>query len=236
MVKQCQGLADALSKIQEFGSTIASDGKTDTNDQTVARHGDVKASNILWFAANDSPASLDQSKLVLADFGLGHDCNDDSIPRPDPAPAPFSPQEASCQGTFEAPELIQLSENGLYASVMSDVWSLGCTFLEFVTWYLMGWDAVKTGFVRARQETDDSRLVSDSFFRVSQGIAEIKPGIVEWMQGLKSYESCTPLLRDFVEVIEEDVLVADPERRITARILSERLRSMEIGHIKRAFN
>jgi len=60
---------------------------------------------------------------------------------------------------------------GVNISVKYDIWTLGCLFLDFLTWYLLGFNAVETEFSGARvaeesmQNTGSQHISPDKFFK-----------------------------------------------------------------------
>jgi hypothetical protein len=44
-----------------------------------------------------------------------------------------------------------------------DIWTLGCVLLEFIIWYLRGWEGVE-GFSKERTTDDNKEIPEDVFF------------------------------------------------------------------------
>jgi hypothetical protein len=81
--------------------------------------------------------------------------------------------------------------------VKYDIWTLGCLLLDFLTWYLRGWEAVDTLFTNARlrdegwvpwtfnpgSTSDDKWLVEDKFYKQSNDgrtvRAQLKPSVIK---------------------------------------------------------
>jgi hypothetical protein len=82
--------------------------------------------------------------------------------------------------------------------VKYDIWTLGCLLLDFLTWYLRGWEAVDTLFTDARLmdegwvpgpfnpgSTPDDKwlLYEDKFYKQSNDgrnvRARLKPSVIE---------------------------------------------------------
>lgn len=62
--------------------------------------------------------------------------------------------------TYRAPEC-DLNED---ISPSWDIWSLGCVYLEFLTWYLESWDAFDI-FSKQRRKQDSARpVLEDKYF------------------------------------------------------------------------
>ncbi|KAI9696919.1 MAG: hypothetical protein M1820_007994 [Bogoriella megaspora] len=85
----------------------------------IVRHGDIKPANILVDCSTAPP------KLLLADFGVSK-----------VVPVDESESSSTCAMTpmYAAPEILDRKPHGRKA----DVWSLGCVFLELVTFALNG--------------------------------------------------------------------------------------------------
>lgn len=145
VAEQCRGLAEALSRIhtwQTFSdSYIICEEEQEGNRYTkntknlrerdekavdsipkssLGMHGRVKPENILWYPGSSTG---DLGILKITYFGMATLSRDYSRP----GTMPVSP-------TYRSPEY------DLYAtqSPACDVWALGCTCLEFVTWFYGG--------------------------------------------------------------------------------------------------
>jgi len=125
MAEQCRGIAQALSLVHNTQTTPSTERHW--------RHGDLKPENILWFSNREH---LDSGILKIADFGVSE--------RVDPcSPEPVNETRLLCTGTYRAPEFdLELSRRRVLGREY-DIWSLGCVFLEFITWYLEGYEAVR---------------------------------------------------------------------------------------------
>ncbi|KAF7526380.1 hypothetical protein G7054_g10783 [Neopestalotiopsis clavispora] len=154
MADQCYRLALALQSFHNERSNqlkqLPSGMENDT--ELFGRHGDIKAENILWFER--------QKELVLNDFGLARLHTKFSRSMQDP-------KTMARTETYRAPEFDM--PNGKI-SRSSDIFSLGCAFLEFVTWYMEGYDSASDAFVTQRMELDpENGFETDTFFRVEDG-------------------------------------------------------------------
>ncbi|RDW73474.1 hypothetical protein BP6252_07381 [Coleophoma cylindrospora] len=116
--KQCSGIMAAVDTIHEpkhlHHLTIKGYG----------RHGDIKPDNILWFCSSKDNKGI----LVLSDLGLGafhRDTSRSNIPNKDiPGVPGYRPPECDVEGGK--------------TSRAFDIWTIGCLFLELVTWLLGG--------------------------------------------------------------------------------------------------
>ncbi|KAF5962697.1 kinase-like protein [Fusarium bulbicola] len=139
VAKQCEGMAEGLSIIHEpppdksddytFESALKPSHRQAQSSQSYGRHGDIKPENILWF--RNGP-NTDIGVLEIADFGLTRFHNKRSRSNISPVGMGNSP-------TYRAPEFDM--PDGLL-SRSYDIWALGYVYLEFLTWYFMGWEGV----------------------------------------------------------------------------------------------
>ncbi|KAL6411583.1 protein kinase [Ilyonectria robusta] len=177
------------------------------------RHGDIKASNFLVF--KDPSHKSSKGSIFMADFGLSrfHREHSRSQVKPDQASASKrAPESDTTGGTF---------------SRKSDIWTLGVFFLEFVTWYLMGYDVVCYDFPAAREEEDLGGTVTDTLFRIREEenirTAAVKPQVTKWIKDLHGSADATHYVHDLLNLIEEKMLVIDKDSRIKAIDLKSKL-------------
>ncbi|KAI0847223.1 hypothetical protein F5Y00DRAFT_242022 [Daldinia vernicosa] len=211
--EQCLGIATALCQIHRGHSTL------ETSSSHYGRHGDIKPSNILLFQGNIRSKN---HVWALGDFGLGTLNRQKEGNRGD-HPIGFSP-------TYRAPELdIKGTIDSAY-----DIWSLGCVFLELVTWMLRGWEGV-TSFALSRvdidQRTDKAGDRDDGFFRIvaRQGDspdAQLKTSVVLWINNLTTAKTTSPYITDLVNLTRDDLLDTNRETRASISRVVEKLRCL----------
>ena len=127
---ECHGLVSALNWIHNPGTGVS----LGPRGQVFGRHGDIKPENILWYKEKgDGPHPLASGHLVFSDFGLSDLNHKDSR-------SGIYNKGILCTTTYAPPESI-LEDNRISRAI--DVWSLGCVFLEFVTWLVGGPSAVR---------------------------------------------------------------------------------------------
>jgi serine/threonine protein kinase len=135
------------------------------------RHGDIKPENILWFQSRNS----DQKGILkITDFGLtefSHSHSNFYKPKSKMAMTP----------SYRAPE--GDLEGG--AGPSSDIWSLGCIFLEFITWLVGGWGLLFE-FYESRVDFDPMFFdtQTDIFFEIVKSTngntaAMVKPAVTK---------------------------------------------------------
>lgn len=202
--------------------------QTTKKAELYGRHGDIKAENILWFQQNDAENSF--GILQIADFGLGRFHRQDSRSR-------VSPDSIGCSPTYAPPELAL----GKPVSRAFDIWSLGCLYLEFITWLLMGREALEA-FADAREYFDpDTGTCDDIFFtchpsRPSHLGAVIKDGVLRWIQHLHETPRSSVAIHDLLDLIHDRVLVVEQARRTSAEKLTEDLNEiLERGKVNASY-
>jgi serine/threonine protein kinase len=222
-LRQMAGLSNSLLSIHDFSvrSMLDEDGKErlhkDTNPSATeplkrfGRHGDIKAENILYFkqspGSSNSDDNDDNGTLQLADFGLSRVHRRDSRSN-----VPWDKILGS--PTYEPPELkLHLNVSRAY-----DIWSLGCLYLDFITWLLEGSDAI-TSFTQTRRACAATSSASDdeSFFSIVGGVPVVRQEVLDWVARLHRHEKCSALIHDLLEIIMRDMLCPKSAQRTDAR-------------------
>ncbi|KAI0593286.1 kinase-like domain-containing protein [Biscogniauxia sp. FL1348] len=213
IARECYEITRALSHIHE-GLCHPADSAG-----SFGRHGDIKPSNILWYPSAPGVEAGDLGKLVLADFGLTDfhraasrtNSGTDSCPR---------------SVTYRAPEF----DTTKVISRAIDVWALGCTFLELITWFIKGNQAVREEFPVYRSELDMYGIHADIFFRIQQRDGQpdvlVKPQVTAWTNQLCEDRGCSRYLKDFLSIIRCEMLVVDRRQRQTAAEISRKLEAL----------
>jgi serine/threonine protein kinase len=182
---QCTGLAQGLRHIQghhswpkehgqrlrphEPGTPTATPSRRTEEHNFYGRHGDIKPENILWFHDPNDPD--DFGNLKITDFGLAesrfhlHDIKGRAT-----MTLGFTP-------TYRPPE----SDLGERFTASSDIWNLGCVYLEFISW-LIGGNKLLQEFSYKRLSRDSLGMDTDSFFEVvmdekRERMARVKPAV-----------------------------------------------------------
>ncbi|KAI1214232.1 uncharacterized protein F4807DRAFT_118455 [Annulohypoxylon truncatum] len=158
---QCRGIAKGLRMIHnnEFKPNMTS---LQPNEKKVERHGDMKPENILWFRGPGDNEQFESNMLKISDFGLtrwhGNMSNDET-----------DLHKLAVSRSYRAPEY------DLWKPVSQswDIWSLACVYLEFITWYLCGWNEGVDEFSKDRTKEistltrEGNRAISeDDFFNL----------------------------------------------------------------------
>ncbi|KAF2972321.1 hypothetical protein GQX73_g1230 [Xylaria multiplex] len=212
---QCLGLATALKRIhglatwqkQRRNQSQMLSVPGGEGEKEYGRHGDIKPNNILWFAS-------DGDRLVLSDLGLTsfHSSATKSLVR--------HTFIGGYTWPYRAPEI-----DDRWQSICPkyDIWSLGCVFLEFCTWWLLGIDGVEE-FVGFRlDEPSEAYVAEDNYFTakpLKEGFeAVVKPSVKEWIKRLRDIATDDPFAISMLRLIEEDMLVVEKAKRAPSDVI-----------------
>ncbi|KAI6750623.1 hypothetical protein HG530_014519 [Fusarium avenaceum] len=228
MIQQCHGLASGLAKVHHHSSWTRHTRHHKTQNQ--GRHGDIKPKNILFF--NDAADSY--GKLVVADFTLMRFHSPNTVYT--------RIQDVNYSQTYRPPE--KAARDGSQVTQKYDIWTLGCVFLEFITWHLLGFNAVRSreptnenerkrgfqapdgqereDFYTSRQQDDDNpyKYPDDKFWNDTNGAGVVKDS---WMSFLRSLEHSSQALHDFLDFITHSMLVVKPNDRCSMMHVASRL-------------
>ncbi|KAH7323473.1 kinase-like domain-containing protein, partial [Rhexocercosporidium sp. MPI-PUGE-AT-0058] len=230
-LRQMTGIANGLLRIHSFSDAVPlqADSETDMTrgprgteliarhgEAMFGRHGDLKPENLLWFR-QDHESQDPKGILQIADFGLGRFHRRDSR-------SGINPETVQSSPTYEPPEC-KLRQP---VSRAYDIWSLGCVFLEFMTWLLEGTEQIE-GFseFRGRVETNTG-IDDDNFFTIVKGAdgahAVLREGVITWKDRLHTNENCSQLIHDLLDLTMSQLLVIDARKRCTSAWLLQQLR------------
>lgn len=127
VAEQCKGIAEGVMKIHQYTSS-----SLHPQTESYGHHGDIKPQNVLWFP-QPGDTKTRRGTLKLSDFGLAglsknrtHSMKAKSVFATSP---PYRAPEVDIEGTVAIGRSY-------------DMWTLGCLYLEFITWMLGGWDKV----------------------------------------------------------------------------------------------
>jgi serine/threonine protein kinase len=206
----------AVSAIESSSSGVGVSGLEDgTQTRIYGRHGDIKAENILWFQKNDDSAGV----LVVADFGLMAFHTKDT--RSD-VPA----KHITGSPSYEPPECF------LHHSKISrafDIWSLGCLYLEFVSWLVCGWKHLQRFHkVREMRGPPGPEFLDDTFFTIieSENRAVVRQSVIDWIADLHEMPRASAFVHDFLDLISSRLLLVLPGERMRIGQLTAELSNM----------
>jgi serine/threonine protein kinase len=203
---QCQGLADALASIHNFGQYRAQD---DLNDRTHGYHGDLRPENVLRYIEWNK-AEHKMGILQITDFGLSsfhHTVTVDAI------------SIRNRSGDYRPPE----SELLTTVSPSLDTWTLGCLSLEFLTWLVQG----PQGPQAFKNDRLCVGLVFDRhvcFWEVTEndGVVTValSRAVINWVTKLCEDKNSSQFVRDFCELIINHMLVIEDKDQASSRHIS----------------
>ncbi|KAI6755658.1 hypothetical protein QX201_012296 [Fusarium graminearum] len=195
LLAQLEGLIGAIDTIHDPRHlNLGPQGK-------YGRHGDIKCDNILCFKNSLTTDDV----LVISDFGLSKLNSDKSrsnIPNATVPPVPgYRPPECDIEGGT--------------ISRAFDVWTIGCLFLELITWFLGG-----PSYVKEFEEKRTTEFINGSknsiFFTFRELVPSdpggakavlVKPEVTEWILQLRQHPNCSPFLHEVLGIIERKMLV-----------------------------
>ncbi|KAF2796626.1 hypothetical protein K505DRAFT_373045 [Melanomma pulvis-pyrius CBS 109.77] len=213
MAQQCLGLSLGLKAIHhnvvDESEAKRSGRLFDDSKIMQGRHGDFKPNNVLWFKQNDSNITTNVTGILkISDFGLYdlHVSMSTSILSDFHIAGP----------TYRAPEW--KAKKVVASSNDYDLWSFGCVLLEFVEWYLYGWQGVDN-FSRARtidSVTGIPYYKEDNFFNLinieeDQKKAVVKPSVQREIQGLRFHNNCSDFILELLSYIQDRLLLKSTE-------------------------
>lgn len=147
---QCCGIAEALEKIHNNSFQEKALGSAEQK----GRHGDIKPENILYFHDPCAESGDELSiQLKISDFGLARWHRDISN-------QPIYSKPIGVTQTYRAPE----HDRKTAISQPSDIWPLGCLYLDFITWYLRGWPAIDEQSELRVHESKFRLVPEDNYF------------------------------------------------------------------------
>ncbi|KAK1999893.1 kinase-like protein [Colletotrichum falcatum] len=208
IAEQITGIASGLYLIQHPPKDLAL--TQDARDS--GRHGDLKPENVLWFKGPGIDESvIGNGVLKIADFGLTRYHHHSS--------RYVKAQDIQFSLTYKAPE-VDVSEE---VSQAYDIWTLGCLLLEFVTWYLGGWQAVDE-FSADRTSDDLQEIRMDTFYNITVETDAVKRAVLKL--ALHNHEKCSLYFHELLDYISDHLLRIDTKKRQKCIDVRKRLGEM----------
>ncbi|KAK5659949.1 hypothetical protein OQA88_13414 [Cercophora sp. LCS_1] len=206
MAKQLEGITGAIKNIHEPDHLYKSGGnpKVADGERRWGRHSDLKPDNILWFNSNTDPLG----NLVVTDLGLA--TFNRLVSRSN------QPGVSARVPGYRAPEC---DIKDAYATRGTDIWNLGCIYLEMIAWLLGGPDLCEE-FKDLRKSKDHLSLArSPLFFEFEegpigrkQGLIRVKVVVSEFFARLHRMENCPDFAHDVLDIIEDEMLIVNPPK------------------------
>lgn len=160
LIGECLGIAEALMAVHGLV------GDRPGGDEGLL-HADIKAANILCFSESNERNST--IVLKLADFGEAKRFK-----------SSLRADKIAHVKTYRPPEH---SEDNVI-TLNYDVWCLGCLFLDFITWAILGYDGITDFIGKRTDEPEDpavtenlGQIIEDTFFKRTKG--ESMPSILK---------------------------------------------------------
>ncbi|KAK1723673.1 kinase-like domain-containing protein [Colletotrichum acutatum] len=211
-VDQICGIADALSYIHDPNDMDHLDAK---GNRLYGRHGDIKPENVLWFK------SRGLGNLVLSDLGLTRTHRQESRSNRPGAEIPVSPN-------YRPPECdIEGTEGRISRSF--DIWTLGCLILEFMVWFLDGWEGYES-FKQKRMSPYINSHDTPIYFnivRVSDDnyAFNIKKSVTDEFDRLRRHKRCSQFISDLLSLVQTRMLIVQSmdQKRIASSDLCREL-------------
>jgi serine/threonine protein kinase len=154
------------------------------------RHGDIKPQNVLWFRKDTKNPEF--GILKLSDFGLTtfHRALTTGV----------QTEGVRVTNTYAAPER-EIEET---LSRPFDVWSLGCIFLEFATWMILG----PKGITKFEQEREPDGGHRSPNFQLDNFFTVFRDGDKKYRAAVKpSVSNVSGALSDHMSKTESDYVV-----------------------------
>ncbi|KAF1964818.1 kinase-like protein [Bimuria novae-zelandiae CBS 107.79] len=177
------------------------------------RHGDMKPENILHFSGPDG------GRLVVADVGVSRSHDHATKLRH------AGTTTRATTPSYEAPEAF--THSYVPRARRYDVWSIGCIFLEFALWLLHDLETI-ISFGYARHAPDFEFYLINRDSSDSNRRTEIHPMVTKALKRLRQDPRCKDgtLFDDFLDLIENHLLLVEVNQRAEADELVGRLRNI----------
>ncbi|KAI0976972.1 kinase-like protein [Xylaria arbuscula] len=192
------------------------------------RHGDLKPENILHFK-DSSESSFRESKLgtlVIADVGVS------KLHHLATGLRGYGTDTKATTPCYEAPEA-ELDNNKQKKDRKSrsrryDMWSIGCIFMEFAIWLLYGHKAIDNFKHQRKQTENDPRAHMAAYYTRTGDTAIINSAVSKGLKALENDPRCAKGtgLESLINLIEKDLIVIDPDQRIKAESLRDKVGSI----------
>jgi len=190
----------ALKQMQGIANTVV------LIHDVVLLHGNLTAFSVRW--DNFFTGIDDKNGVLKIDLGYPrwrHGLHDEGVPE--------------AEKMFERPPHTSITP-------AYDIWSLGCLYLEFLTWLLMGQPGNEQ-FQDYRSSRDELGIDTDRYWTYEDSNGKppkkkINDQVIRWFEVLHQNQQCSPTIHDTLDVIRRCLRV-EPAERITALGLHETL-------------
>ncbi|ROV89600.1 hypothetical protein VMCG_09923 [Cytospora schulzeri] len=241
LAQQCHGLADGLDGIHnakfsetEVGnirdsltpiSTIPEEPSdrlgiptVKGDDKDCGRHGDIKPQNILWFKQDRN--RYGRGVLRISDFGLTtfHSARTTKVANIVPVTYTYAAPERDIDSDLSRP---------------FDIWSLGCVYLEFLTWFLLGPERLNEFKIQRLSKKDDrANFITDEFYSIHRPQSG---EYATWINELKELPECSQFLVEFLEYIQTRMMVVDKTKRDKCGHVKRKLKEISVRPLRLSY-
>ncbi|KAG7290344.1 hypothetical protein NEMBOFW57_000344 [Staphylotrichum longicolle] len=221
VARQLAGLTQALCKLHDLNEReVQDDAASSRTDPFYGIHGDIKPENLLWYKDWEGPSPPSPAPqggrdplgvLQLADFGVSrlHHTATRSVA-----------DLRRATKTYAAPE-VEWGENSCSRSF--DIWSLGCVFLEFICWLVLGGsgtenpvDTFQTERYLDFKNKSLAGTIQDTFYYGARGKDrtkfEVNPAVIELINTIQKAPACSAFVDDILHIISNKMLVVEPRK------------------------
>ena len=218
LLEQMRGLAKALDHVHNHLTPTEQQRRGIEHRKRIGCHHDLKPQNVLVFT--------DDNILKISDFGLTEVEDKRSRNPGDPYSEKKKPPNADLG--YGAPEVV----NGAPTSRSSDIWSLGCIYLDLLLWFFGHQDNIEA--FRKQRVDPTEQVKSASYWRnipngnISNDKTVLKSVVVDRVAWLRERAQSKRVFRELVDLVELDMLVPDPEKRFSAPQVCSELKGLRL--------
>ncbi|KAJ2985698.1 hypothetical protein NUW58_g5394 [Xylaria curta] len=139
----------------------------------------------------------------------------------------FRGRESDTTSKYRPPELDYV---GGEMHSASDMWSLGCVLLEMANWLVGGLELLQD--METKRATPHSRAMGSDFDQFFEWVyvegaecftIRVKEAVTQGIDTLRSHERCSQFVCDLLNVVEDHMLVVEPDSRLSASLLERKM-------------
>ncbi|RTE79099.1 hypothetical protein BHE90_006421 [Fusarium euwallaceae] len=214
--RQLYGITHGIAAIHSYSADVRPD---------FTIHGHINLETILCYGELELP---EQCVLVVSHFPLSAFTPDSDSQTTSDSETTSDDEATEDTPTFWCPTYRppEWDIRGGHVSKSSDIWSLGCVFLEFVTWLLGGWDQVLR-FKDLRLTPHVDGALTDKFYTIMLSKSQMNYVIcvkMQWIRELRHHANCSRAIHEVLDMVEHSMLVvlSAAKCRISSSVLQAR--------------